>query len=586
MAMDEPREIDVKGLIRRRKKGFLVTFLSILAAAVFIAFVLPPVYLSQSTILIEDQQIPREYVQTTITGYVEERLQIITQRVMSRSRLTEIIDRFNLYEEMRERRTTAEILAKMREDIKLQTISADVMDRRTGRPTMATIAFTLSYEGKSPATVQKVANVLASFYLEQNLKTREEMASTTTSFLQQELDDLKEEMEAIEGKITEFKEDHLEELPEFRSLNMETMAQLQRELDRADMQMDSLEEKKILLQAQLANIEPMNPILTEEGKTIMAPHDRLKHLRLQLLSLQSSLSDKHPDVIKLKKEIEQLESRVQGSDTSLDKVKRLEALKAELESLRAKLGPKHPDVLKGTREVETLQGEVEAVQAEDPSLALAAETPENPAYINLQTQLETIDLQRKNLLEEKERIKKEIKEYQARIEKAPLLEKEYNDLTRDYENARLRYNELMNKLMEAKLAQGMEETQRGERFTIIDPAQLPEKPYKPNRLAILLIGFVLALGAGVGVGAVRESMDRSVKTAEDLARLTRVPVLSVISLMENEEEVRSRRMKRALFCLGVIVVAAVVVLVVHYYVMPLEVVWAKLQRRAMRMGLM
>jgi uncharacterized protein involved in exopolysaccharide biosynthesis len=387
--MDEPRDIEVKGLIRRRKKGFLITFFSILAAALFIAFVLPPVYLSQSTILIEDQQIPREYVQTTITGYVEERLQIITQRIMSRSRLMEIIDGFNLYGEMRERYTSTEILEKMREDIKLQTISADVMDRRTGRPTVATIAFTLSYEGKNPATVQKVANVLASFYLEQNLKTREEMASATTTFLQQQLDELKGEMEATESRISAFKKEHLGELPEFRSLNMETMAQLERELDRADMRMDSLEESEFLLRAQLDNIAPMSPVVTAQGTTVMTPLERLTHLRLQRISLQSSLSDKHPDVIRLNKEIEQLESQVQTSDTSLEKVKQFEALNTQLQTLKAKLGPEHPDVLKISREMEALQKELEAVQTREGPLALAA-APDNPAYVNLRTQLETI----------------------------------------------------------------------------------------------------------------------------------------------------------------------------------------------------
>jgi uncharacterized protein involved in exopolysaccharide biosynthesis len=266
-------------------------------------------------------------------------------------------------------------------------------------------------------------------------------------------------------------------------------------------------------------------------------------------------------------------------------VKRFEALNAQLQTLSVKLGPEHPDVLKVSREVKGLQKDLETVQTREDPLALAAGPPDNPAYVNLQTQLETIDLQKKNLVEEKQRIKKEIRKYQTRMEKAPLVEKEYADLGRDYENARLKYKELMNKLMEAKLAQGMEETQRGERFTIIDPAQLPEKPYKPNRLAILLIGFVLALGAGVGIGAVRESVDTSVKTTDELARLTGVPVLSSISLMETDEEVRSRRTRKAVFCLGVLAIAVVAVLVIHYYVMPLEVLWAKIQRRVVRLGL-
>ncbi|MDY6839512.1 MAG: GNVR domain-containing protein [Thermodesulfobacteriota bacterium] len=586
MTMDEQKEIDLKGLVRRRKKIFLISFLGILVPAVFIAFVLPPIYLSQSTILIEDQQIPREYVQTTITGYVEERLQIITQQIMSRSRLTEIMDRFNLYADMRQRHTTAEILAKMRGDINLQTISADVMDKRTGRPTVATIAFTLSYEGKSPATVQKVANVLTSFYLEQNLKTREEMASTTTSFLQQELDGLKGEIDGIELKISDFKRAHLEELPERNNLNMQTISQLHRDLDHIEMQLNSLQERKILLQGQLANVDPLSAAMTEDGKAVMHPGDRLKYLRLQLVTLQSTLSEKHPDVIKVKREIGQLESQVGESDDVAAKIKRLEALKAELDALSAEFGPKHPDVVKLSKEAEALGQEVEALESDRVTQELAAQEPDNPAYINLKTQLDSMGLQSKSLLEEREQIRKEIARYQQRIENAPLVEKEYNNLIRNYENAQFKYKELMNKLMEAKLAQGMEETQRGERFTIIEPAQLPEKPYKPNRMAIMLIGLVLALGAGVGLAAVRESLDTSVKTAEELGRITGVPVLSVISLMESEQEVRSRRVKKALLFLGAIVAIVVALVVIHQFVMPLEVVWAKIQRRVTKMGLM
>jgi len=584
--MDEQKEIDLRGLVRRRKKIFLVSFLGILVPAVFIAFVLPPIYLSQSTILIEDQQIPREYVQTTITGYVEERLQIITQRIMSRTRLMEIMDRFNLYADMRERHTTAEILEKMRGDINLQTISADVMDKRTGRPTTATIAFTLSYEGKSPATVQKVANVLTSFYLEQNLKTREEMASTTTKFLQQELDGLKGEIDAIETEISTFKRAHLEELPERNNLNMQTIAQLHRELDHIEMQLNSFQERKILLQGQLANVDPLSAAMTEDGKAVMHPGDRLKYLRLQLVTLQSTLSEKHPDVIKLKREIAQLETQVGESDDATEKIKRREALKAELEALSAEFGPKHPDVVKLSKEVEALSHEVEALESDKVTQELAEQEPDNPAYINLKTQLDSMGLQSKSLLEEREQIRKEIARYQRRIENAPLVEQEYNSLVRNYENAQFKYKELMNKLMEAKLAQGMEETQRGERFTIIEPAQLPEKPYKPNRMAIMLIGVVLALGAGVGLAAVRESLDTSVKTAEELGRITGVPVLSVISLMESEQEARSRRVKKALLFLGVLGALVVALVVVHQFVMPLEVVWAKIQRRVTKMGLM
>jgi succinoglycan biosynthesis transport protein ExoP len=185
----------------------------------------------------------------------------------------------------------------------------------------------------------------------------------------------------------------------------------------------------------------------------------------------------------------------------------------------------------------------------------------------------------KSLHEEKDRIRKEIAGYEKKIARAPFVEKTYNELTRDYENAKLRYNEMMTKLMEARVAQGMEETQRGERFTIIDPAQYPEKPFKPNRLAIVLIGLVLALGAGVGLAAAKESLDTSIKSAEELERLAAAPVLAQISLMETAEEKRSRFFKRALVFLLFIGIIIGALILVHLFVMPLDILWIKLQRR-------
>ena len=581
--MDEPKAVDLKGLIRRRKKSFVLSFLSVIFMAVLIAFVLPPIYLSQSTILIEDQQIPREYVQTTITGFVEERLQVITQQIMSRSRLMEIINRFNLYQEMRDRYTTEEIIEKMRDDIHLETISAEVMDRRTGRPTAATIAFTLSYEGKNPSMVQKVSNVLASFYLEQNLKSREQRASNTTIFLQQESDALKGQIDAIENKISEFKSAHIGELPEYNALNLQAITQLNRDVDHIEMQINSLKERKILLEGQIANVDPLSPIVTEEGKAMMHPGERLKYLRLQLISLQSALSEKHPDMKKLKKEIHELQQQVEESDASIEKVKRLNALTGQLAAIKGKSGPKHPDVVRLSKEVEVLGKEVENIRAEKVSQDLIEQKPDNPAYINLKTQIVSVEIQSTGLLEEKQQIEKEIAKYQRKIGNVPVVEKEFNKLIRDYENAKYKYNEIMAKLMEAKVAQGMEETQRGERFTIIDPGQLPEKPYKPNRLAILLIGFVLALGAGVGVSAVRENLDTSIKTAEELGQLTNVPVLSVISMMQSDEEVRARRIKWAVIILAAIGILVATLLIVHHFIMPLEIVWVKIQRRMMTM---
>jgi succinoglycan biosynthesis transport protein ExoP len=578
--MDETNvAIDLKGVIRRRKKGFLMVFFMVFILCGVIAIALPSVFKSESTILIEEQQIPADFVKTTITSYVEERIQTITQQIMSRTRLLEIINRFGLYPEMQGRKTTERIIEEMRGAIHLETISTDVIDKRTGRPTAATIAFTLSYEGKNPSTVQEVANVLASLYLEENLKSREQRASDTTAFLQQELNGLKGKVDLLESKITEFKKAHMGELPEYGAVNMQNISKLNRDLDQVNMQLRSLQDRKMYLGGQLANVDPLLPLVTDEGKTVMNPTDRLKYLRLQLISLQSTLSERHPDIIKLKRQIRDLETEVSDSGDSLLKVKRLDELKNRLADMEGRLGRKHPDVVKLKKEVDVLSKKVGSIKTENVALDVSEQKPDNPAYISLKTQIASAEMEMKSLLEEKKKLTREIDDYQRRIGNAPLVEKEYIELTRDYESAKFKYNEIMNKLMEAKVSQGMEESQRGERFTIVDPAQLPEKPYKPNRVAILLIGLVLAAGSGVGLAAVKENLDQSVKTREDLLRLTGARVLSTIPYLETDEERRARRRKKVL-CVVILAAAAVGILVlVHLLVMPLDILWIRVQRR-------
>ncbi|MEA2014662.1 MAG: Wzz/FepE/Etk N-terminal domain-containing protein, partial [Thermodesulfobacteriota bacterium] len=272
---------ELKGLIRRRIKIFLLSSIPVFIIVVIVAFMLPPIYVSKSTILVESQQIPQEYVKSTVTGYVEQRLQSITQQILSRSNLIKIINQFNLYPDMGKKYATEVVLTKMRKDIILETIQAG---GRRGRD--ATIAFTLSYEGKNPTTVQKIANVLASLYLEENLKKREAQATRTTEFLQQELNHLKEQINEYGSKISKFKEAHLGELPEYNTINVRALDQLSRDIDQANMQLSSLKERKVYLEGQIANVDLSGPVVTAGGTIVSGGtrEERLKSLRLQLIN--------------------------------------------------------------------------------------------------------------------------------------------------------------------------------------------------------------------------------------------------------------------------------------------------------------
>lgn len=569
----------LKGVVRRRYKGSILVFLLILVGAGALAFSLPPIFKSATKILIESQQIPEAYVQTNTSIYVEERLQMISQQVMSRPKLMGVIEQFNLYPEMLERQTTEEVLEKMREDIKLETVSTSVVDPRTGRSSAATIAFSLSYEGRNPAVVQKVASVLASLFVEEDLRAREKITSATTDFLEQEANNLKEQIRILEERISNFKKAHMGELPEHAQVSLQAISRLEGEVDQIDTKLRNLQEQKIYMQGELANVDPLVPVITSEGKVAMNPKERLKTKRLELITLQSTVTEKHPDVKRLKREIEELEQQIGESDDSVAKIRRLSELEGELAVMEAKLGPQHPDVIKLSRQVAALSKEVDALVTVRAKTEISEQKPDNPAYINLMTRVAAVDTEMQGLRRERQKFLAKIEEYHAKIEKTPVVEKEYNQLTRDYQSAKVKHDEIVAKLLTAKVAKGMEETQRGERFTIMEPAGLPEKPYKPNRIAIFLIGIVLALGASVGIAATQEAMDTSVKTSDELTGLIHAPVFTVVSLVKTKEERRAGQVKlaiTALTCVGLIVVA---VALFNHFVMPLDIFLAKLQRK-------
>ena len=573
---------DVKGILRRRKKVFLVTFFLIFIAAVIIAFVLPPVYISKSTILIEEQQIPEAFVRSTITSYVDERLQAITQRIMSRTKLVEIIEQFRLYPEMRERYTIEDIVEKMRGDIELETISADVKDRRTGRDSQATIAFSLSYQGKNPATTQSVANVLTSLYLEENLRSREQSALNTTEFLEREQNNIKARIEKLEKDISEFKSANAGYLPENTAYNIQDATRIERDMDQLKTQLRTLQERKIYLNGQLATVNPFKePDLKNDPDAMKRMH--LEAKRLDLITLQTTLSERHPDIIRLKEEIKELEAQIGSSGDREARRLYVASMEEELARKKGELGPKHPDVVSLSKKIEALRKEVDETTEKTSQPADIKRLPDNPAYINLKTQIATTDMDLESVMEERRVLGKRLEEYQKRLEMAPEVENAYLNLVRNHENAKEMYNGISQKLMEAKVAQGMEESQRGERFTIIDPAQLPEEPYKPNRIAIILIGFVLALSTGVGVGAAGESLDNSIKTSEELRKLAGIPVLSVIPMIGTDRERQARRVKWYILLVVVVVALIAGLVVVDRFIMPLDILWVKIQRHFLLM---
>jgi len=530
---------DYIAFLRRRKWFIVVPWLVILCIASVVAYILPPVYQSKATILIESQQVPEDLVRTTVTGYAEERIKTITEQILSRQTLEQIIKDFRLYPDFQDNAPIEDILSKMRKDISVEMVSAMVPSRRSERQVEVNVAFTVSYEGGDPKKVTQVANRLTSLFLEYNMRLRENLAKTTTNILEQQLEAYRNTTRLLEEKIARFKEEHLTELPELMRLNLEFEQQIRQQIERVETKILALEDRKVYLEGQLATISPS---VLFRGDQVWEPRDRLKLLRSQAISLEASLSPKHPDVIKIRREIEELEKKVNADNERRNLEKMLNDKEVQLENLRNRTTDKHPDVVRLKQEISNIKTALADIQADEAGGADSADSgPTNPAYINLQTQIKRTEIELDSLRTQRKELEKKWHQYVKRLEQMPQVEQEYQDLARDYSAAQKKYNETSEKLMEARQAENLEENQAGEKFTVVDPPHVPGKPVKPNRMAIILIGFILGLGAGAGLAAAMEFTDTTLRTAGDVRRLTGAPVLSAIPDVREVQEMQGKR---------------------------------------------
>jgi uncharacterized protein involved in exopolysaccharide biosynthesis len=555
----------------------LFTAVVIVAISAAVAILVPPEYRSTATILIEEQEIPPDLVRTTISSYADQRIQVISQQVMTRSNLMQIVEKYDLYPEKRKRETTEEILERMRSDIKLDLVTADVTDRRSGSRTTSTIAFTLSFDSVNPEKAQKVANELVSLYLNENLKNRQQQAADTSIFLSEEADRLAAHISEIEAKLAQFKSRNMGRLPELTQLNMQIRDRTEAELADLERQLQSIEERRFYLEAQLAQIKPHSPIVSASGERILDSEERLRALQAQYAGLTGVYSNEHPDLLRMRREMEALRREAGLVDDAGESEKQLDKLRADRAALRERYAEDHPDVLRLDRAILSLEQSPASGSAAQG--AVSARKPENPAYISFSAQLDALDSERTSLQTKRGELLAKRGKYETRLEQTPQVEREYLDLSRDHENSVLRYRELKAKLMEAEVAQELERGAKAERFSLIDPPQFPEKPRSPNRPAILLVGMVAALGGGVGYAGVLEGLDGSVKNAKQLVRTLPLPLLSVIPYMESDAERSRRRKLRVLIALAALFMVLLLLAAIHFFWMPLEVFWYYLLRR-------
>ncbi len=562
-----PQSIDQYWAIVRRRWLLMGAIGGVLLfSALLIAIFWPPTYRSTAMILIIEQEIPTNLIRSTITSYADQQIERIKAQVMTRSRLLPIIEEHDLYRDLRLRDTSAAVLKRFINDIAIEILSADVIDKRTGRPTQATIAFTLAYEGPTPEITQKIADELTTLFLSENLRNREQQVQETTAFMKQESGKLANALTLLEQKIAAFKNTAHGALPELFPMNMQMLSQAERGLIEKNQQIQVQEERIVYLEGELNRYRHM-----AVGPSILSLGKQLKVLRSQYASMASYLSFEHPDIIKLKQEIEALEkqgARPIGNEELSRTITREETT---LASLLEQYGEKHPDVVRSRATIDLLKKESTA--SESMTSVFGEEALEDPVYVSLQTQLASAKTTLEHALASKAKLEQQVDEYAARVERTPKLEPAYQTLVRDRDNMAQKFQEYRSRLLEAQMAEGLELERKGERFSLVDPPTLPESPVRPNRMAIVLLGLMVAAAGALGSGALAEVLDGSIHTAERLREVTKMAPLSVIPYLDTAEDERGRDTRKKWIQMGTMVLTAVSFCFVHLFLMPLDVLW-------------
>ncbi len=496
-ALDLDRYIS---LVLRRKWVIIFSAIPFLLAGIVYCLTSTKIYKTSTTIVVVPQKVPEAYIRSTVTGDVRERIRGIWQEITSRTNLERVIQQFNLYPDERERYPMETVVEMMREKINIDSPRA-----------ARTNAFILSYEGKDPVLITKVTNALANMFIEENLKLREAQAKGTAEFLAQELDKVYRELKQREEALKQYKIEHMGELPEQRESNIAMLERLSQQLEGLHENIRRAEDRKLLLQRQLAEEENNLRLAASTGVADTAGHSQatqtpttLEALKERLRGLLTRYTEKHPDVI-----------------ATRELIAKLERERAEIQAA-GKDGDQAP-VDNGAPPRES--------------------TIQNAITVGLKYQLRSIDLEIKAMHSEVRKVREQIAIYQKRIENTPKREQELIDLTRDYNNLRRTYESLLTRKIEAEQAAALERRQKGEQFRVIDPARIPETPIKPNVKKILAMTLILALGAGAGLALALEFMSKTFYDPDEVIKAIDLPVVACLPLILTPAEKRRQTLK-------------------------------------------
>ncbi|MDP1948343.1 MAG: Wzz/FepE/Etk N-terminal domain-containing protein [Nitrospirota bacterium] len=474
---------DYIGIIRRRKWLIVSAVTASMAIAIVLCFVLPKSFRSTATVLVESQKISEDYVKSGVEGTIEGRISAIQQVIMSRSLLSQTAEEFEMFRPGMSPEDREAIVAGMRK--KIQVTKYKVGHARTGDTIEG---FSISFAHEDPVTAMRVTEKFVSNFIQENLKNREQMLEGASSFLEQELKLVGAKLEDQERSISDFKSKYMGELPQQMEANLRSLDRLQLDVNAAREGIQAALNRVAILEKQVSEVASgagtqgeVGTMPANQGRGVDPLIARLAELERTLTTLSAEYRQTYPDILQTRQEIE-----------------------AVKDQLAIKYGVSKDEVKPGSTKLV------------------------DPMLRDLMRQRD----QAKNELEaQKERLRRlleQVKQYEGRVERAPTREQELMILVRDYDNMQKNYQSLLDKRLNARLAENLEKRQKGEQFRILDPANLPATPESPNPLLILLGGLVVGFGVGFGSAFGVEVLRPSFRRPEEAESLLGLPILAGI----------------------------------------------------------
>ncbi len=489
-------------IVRRRHIHFLIPMLLGWLVVWGASWVLPARYKSSTLILVEQPTMPKNYVEPNVSDDLQDRLQSITQQILSRTRLLLIIDKLHLYGGGRDQIAPDEKVALMSKDIDIQLVRDNNGEKIT--------AFRINYSARDPHIAQQVTSELTDLFINENLKVRQQESEDTTQFIASQLENARASLAEQEAKVREFQGQHEGALPSQQASNLQILSGLQAQLQNEQDALNTAKQQRVYLQSLIEQYRGFHGASrTADGTptSLSAIDQELDRLKAKLADLSSHYTDRYPDVQSVKDQIAKTE-------------KRRDDLVADLKNKPD--GGRQPNAATTARE------------AADPSQS-------SPA-LQLQGQLQANQSEITNREQSIAGLKVRINDYQARLNEEPAVEQQLADLTRGYDQSKADYDELLKKKNDSEMATSMEQMQQGERFSMLDPPSLPMKPDFPNRLKFCGIGLGVGLALGLIVAGGFEFLDDRLYSEKEIKTLLPVAIISEVpEILLPSDERRSMR---------------------------------------------